>query len=66
MSVLVCVRSGSAVFLVGQTCVNFGSSSGQVRVKIPLYPFARGGGLRRVVGVAAARAGRYAGGGERD
>ena len=32
----------------------------------PLYPSARGGGRRRVVGVAAARAGRYAGGGERD
>ena len=32
----------------------------------PLYPSASGGGRRRVVGVAAAHAGRYAGGGERD
>ena len=32
----------------------------------PLYPSARGGGRRRAVGVAAARAFRYAGGGERD
>ena len=33
---------------------------------VPLYRSARGGGRRRVVGVAAARAGLYAGGGERD
>ena len=32
----------------------------------PLYPSVRGGGRQRVVGVAAARAGRYAGRGERD
>ena len=32
----------------------------------PLYPSASGGGRQRVVGVAAACAGRYAGGGERD
>ena len=32
----------------------------------PLYTSAHGGGRRRVVGVAAARTGRYASGGERD
>ena len=32
----------------------------------PLYLFVRDEGRRRIVGDAAARAGRYAGGGERD
>ena len=34
VSVSACVRSGSAVFLVGQTCVTFASSAGQVRIKM--------------------------------
>ena len=36
VSVLACVRSGSAVFLVGQTCAKFGSITSQVRVKFAL------------------------------
>ena len=36
VSVSAYVRSGSAVFPVGQTCVKFGSSAGQSRVKFTL------------------------------